>query len=591
MKKLLSILLLMVMVMGGLMSQRQDVHAIPNATGYCNNCGKTVSFTDYMPVGGSCAAGWTVQGNCPDCNAIIAGTIPAGHSYYLSDTIDPDCIEYGARYYECEICHEVKEEEVKALGHNFVETSNTTSCTAAGVKASKCSRCGETRTENLSAYGHNYQEKIITKATCETAGKKQQTCTRCNDSITQTIKALGHKWSDWKVTKEAVCEEAGEETRVCSRCKKDEKREIPALEHVSAEMTVKKEPTCTEEGYKSSECELCGKEFRESIPALGHEYGEFVTVKEATLGKEGSKEKSCERCEDVVSETLPALTFGEYAAKEPLVVGGGAAAVVGGAGAAIYMALAKKTAAKTASSIAGKAAGANVARKAIEKLETKTISVLLSDSENAGYLIESFKKTPFLEVDKLDPEAAAEGVEENGPDMVIFELTDEMKLDSITDLIDEIDDDEIRYAIVGEKEIIRRHAEPLKILKDGKKIVSYTRYGKLGTVVSDIILPLYRPEMDVETTLDGVSLALSAVGLDWAAGIVELLAEGNNIREIIQDGDPEAEDKLSIIASACNIIGLDAGEVIENLADYIEEIKHLKKKAEENLTTDSKETA
>lgn len=107
----------------------------------------------------SCTENGLTQGSqCADCKEILIAqtVIPVkGHSYELTEQIDPSCTTDGTQYYSCSVC-------------------------------------GDSYEESIEAPGHDYKETVLTPVTCIADGERQFTCSRCSDSYTVTDMALGH---------------------------------------------------------------------------------------------------------------------------------------------------------------------------------------------------------------------------------------------------------------------------------------------------------------------------------------------------------------------------------------------------------------
>ena len=380
-------------------------------------------------------------------------------------------------------------------------------------------------------------------------------------------------FSEWKTINEPTCIDDGKEIRTCSRCNKEENNSITALGHEMTNMELKKNPTCIDKGYKQALCKRCNKELSEDINPLGHNYSEFVVIKEPSLNQKGYKEKRCTRCNNILREEIPALTFIEYAKENPTTVALTSIAIIGVSTASIYFFLTKK-AAKKGVKLIGKSLVAKTSRKLLKELEIKTIDLIATENEYSKSLSETLKKMPMIKFNFDNIENYQELIEEQDPDLIIFELSNT----SINE-INEFED--IKVLVIGSNIIIDNHIKELIQLKKDKTIVNYTTYDK--NMAATILLPLYKPELDIDNSLEGLSLVLSAFGLEWAANILDLLSSGKEIHDIVKEGDPDSVDKLTVLADACAIFGID-GEVFESIASYLEKIKQGKRKLDENLS-------
>lgn len=497
------------------------------------------------------------------------------HTWNNIGTTQATCTSAGIKQEECAQCGQIRNSPIPELGHNFSETviKNPT-CTENGLTRKTCTRCNESSDITINALGHNFGNwKTTKKVTCTDNGKEIRTCSRCNKEEIKTIKALNHNFSEWKLINEPTCIDDGKEIRTCLRCNKEEGNSIKALGHEMTNMELKKEPTCIEKGYKQALCKRCNKEVKEDIKPLGHNFSEFVVIKEPSLNQKGYKEKKCIRCNDILREEIPALTFKEYAKEHPATVALTSIAIVGVSTASIYFFLTKKVA-KTGVKVVGKSLVARTSRQLLRELEIKTIDFIATENEYSKSLSETLKKMPMIKFNFDNIDNYQELIEEHDPDLIIFELSGT----NINEL-DEFED--VKVLVVGLKEIIDKHIDKLNQLKKDKTIVNYTTYDK--NITTTILLPLYKPELDIDNSLEGLGLVLSVFGLEWAANILDLLSSGKEIHDIVKEGDPDSVDKLTVLADACSIFGID-GEIFENIASYLEKIKQGKRKLDENLS-------
>lgn len=497
------------------------------------------------------------------------------HTWNNIGTTQPTCTVAGIKQEECAQCGQIRNSPIPELGHNFSETviKNPT-CTENGLTQKACTRCNESSNITTNALGHNFTNwKTIKKVTCTEDGKDSRACTRCNKEETKTVKALNHNFSEWKIINEPTCIDDGKEIRTCLRCNKEENNSIKALGHEMTNMELKKEPTCIDKGYKQALCKRCNKEVSEDIKPLGHNFSEFVVIKEPSLNQKGYKEKKCIRCKDILREEIPALTFKEYAKEHPAIVALTSIAIIGVSTASIYFFLTKK-AAKTGVKLIGKSLVAKTSRQLLKELEIKTIDLIATENEYSKSLSETLKKMPMIKFNFDSIDNYQELIEEHDPDLIIFELSNTNIV-----VINEFED--VKVLVIGLKEIIDKHIDELNQLKKDKTIVNYTTYDK--NITTTILLPLYKPELDIDNSLEGLSLVLSVFGLEWAANILNLLSSGKEIHDIVKEGDPDSVDKLMVLADACAIFGID-GEVFESIASYLEKIKQGKRKLDENLS-------
>lgn len=497
------------------------------------------------------------------------------HTWNDIGTTQATCTAAGIKQEECAQCGQIRNSPIPELGHIFSETviKNPT-CTENGLTQKACTRCNESSNITTNALGHNFTNwKTIKKVTCTEDGKDSRACTRCNKEENKTVKALNHDFSEWKIINEPTCIDDGKEIRTCLRCNKEENNSIKALGHEMTNMELKKEPTCIDKGYKQALCKRCNKEVSEDIKPLDHNFSEFVVIKEPSLNQKGYKEKKCIRCKDILREEIPALTFKEYAKEHPAIVALTSIAIIGVSTASIYFFLTKKVA-KAGVKVVGKSLVARTSRQLLKELEIKTIDLIATENEYSKSLSETLKKMPMIKFNFDSIDNYQELIEEHDHDLIIFELSNTNIV-----VINEFED--VKVLVIGLKEIIDKHIDELNQLKKDKTIVNYTTYDK--NMAATILLPLYKPELDIDNSLEGLSLVLSVFGLEWAANILDLLSSGKEIHDIVKEGDPDSVDKLTVLADACAIFGID-GEVFESIASYLEKIKQGKRKLDENLS-------
>lgn len=524
----------------------------------------------------TCQDEGTVVELCRNCQHRKQTNTPKiNHTWNNIGTTQPTCTVAGIKQEECAQCGQIRNSPIPELGHNFSETviKNPT-CTENGLTQKACTRCNESSNITTNALGHNFANWNTSKpATCITQGEEVRTCSQCNKKESRIINALGHNFTNWKTIKKVTCTENGKDSRACTRCNKEETKTIKALNHNFSEWKTINEPTCIDKGYKQALCKRCNKELGEDINSLGHNYSEFVVIKEPSLNQKGYKEKKCTRCNNILREEIPALTFIEYAKENPTTVALTSIAIIGVSTASIYFFLTKK-AAKTGVKLIGKSLVAKTSRQLLKELEIKIIDLIATENEYSKSLSETLKKMPMIKFNFDNIENYQELIEEQDPDLIIFELSNTN--------INEINKfEDIKVLVIGSNTIIDNHINELIQLKKDKTIVNYTTYDK--NITTTILLPLYKPELDIDNSLEGLSLVLSVFGLEWAANILDLLSSGKEIHDIVKEGDPDSVDKLTVLADACAIFGID-GEVFESIASYLEKIKQGKRKLDENLS-------
>ena len=140
---------------------------------------------------------------CSKCDSVEIDKVEAlGHEDVIDEAVAATCTETGlTEGKHCGRCDKVlvKQEVVKALGHEFTEYNynNDATCLQDGTKTAKCNRCDQTDTltaENT-ALGHEEVIDDAVAATCtETGLTEGKHCGRCNDVLIkqQVLPAIGH---------------------------------------------------------------------------------------------------------------------------------------------------------------------------------------------------------------------------------------------------------------------------------------------------------------------------------------------------------------------------------------------------------------
>ena len=229
-----------------------------------------------------------------------------GHDLVHHEGKAATCTEIGWEAYDtCSRCDYTTYVEIKALGHDWGEWTQTTkpSCTEKGIETRVCSH-DETHvdTRDVEALGHKQSEAVRENevlATCETAGSYDEVvyCSVCGEELSREhkdIDALGHDWGEWRIITEPTNEEEGLERRVCSRDETHvDERAIPVHSHneTTLELVTAKDATCETAGNIAYYvCKECGKVFKDGngqeqitldstvVPAKGHSYGKVAYV-------------------------------------------------------------------------------------------------------------------------------------------------------------------------------------------------------------------------------------------------------------------------------------------------------------------------
>ena len=241
------------------------------------------------------------------------------HTFGETQTIEPNCIEDGVVYHNCENCGYYEEiEHIAALGHDFMhddERSFESTCTEQGLNAYTCSRCGEENDKIILPTGHavsplssnfdtsdDRMELVSSEPNvCGTGSVDTYRCTHINNGerCEYTIvigEANDHNLGDYIVTKEATCIEVGYKHKECQNagCSyRTDDETIPALGHTPGELyTVK--ASCTDDGARKVDCDRCGVTLEEyTITARKHSFTSWHTVTEPTCTENGLEQREC----------------------------------------------------------------------------------------------------------------------------------------------------------------------------------------------------------------------------------------------------------------------------------------------------------
>ena len=253
--------------------------------------------------------------DCSACGATIKAVevVKAlGHDYVEDTTAAkaPTCTEAGKYKGTCSRCKDVKEEELKALGHTEEVIAGTPAdCTQSGLsEGKKCTVCGEItvpQTE-VAALGHDLKAdpSKSTPATCTEKGMDFLACSRCKYTEEKEVAPLDHTWGEWIDVTAPSCEAQGLKRRTCSVCQTVEEQPIDSLGGHEIVTNAGYPATCTEPGKTNGTyCQVCNTVFeaQDDIAPLGHdtEGAEFELIK-ATTERDGTYALFCKVCNEAV---------------------------------------------------------------------------------------------------------------------------------------------------------------------------------------------------------------------------------------------------------------------------------------------------
>ena len=266
----------------------------------------------------TCSAEGEIEYTCERCGGKKTDKLPTVEHDYETVTTDATCTADGSVVTTCKNCDYKKTEIIKAKGHTWADTPESTvpaKCEEKGSATYKCENCGETKTIEIPALGHIYEAKDVIAPTCTTSGYTVYVCK--NDAnhkynvYDASKPAVPHDFGEWAVVTNATQETDGLERRECNNCDAYEEKVIPAMKHNMVVVSTKT-ATCTSEGEIVYKCEtkhdgvVCDYTLTVVTSKIAHTLKTVVT--DATCDIAGSVVTSCENC-DTVNETtlIPAL--------------------------------------------------------------------------------------------------------------------------------------------------------------------------------------------------------------------------------------------------------------------------------------------
>lgn len=290
----------------------------------CETCNTIMSsvHTDVNPLGhnmqevaGTAAAptceadGKYADKSCANnCGKTETGAvIPAkGHTVVTDKAVSATCTKTGkTEGSHCSVCNTtlVKQEEVKALGHDYKSAETAPTCTVDGYTTHTCSRCDSNYTDTpTDALGHDWVAGETTESTCTGAGVTHYTCSRCDAEKEETGDLAAH-------TPEVIpavaptCTTSGlTEGSKCSVCNAVlvAQETVAANGHTEVSANNAIDATCTTAGHESDTvCSVCQVTTKtgDVIDPLGHDFAQYTHNNDAACGKNATETAACSRCD------------------------------------------------------------------------------------------------------------------------------------------------------------------------------------------------------------------------------------------------------------------------------------------------------
>lgn len=258
----------------------------------CTTCGEeTVEITHNEWMDGqfdsqvitepTCTINGIQRDTCRICGETRLVSIPSNgqHDWQETGRTEPTCISSGKISYVCSVCNMTKNENIAALGHDYMkdeEKSVAPSCTEAGSDFLQCQRCSASRTVVVAALGHTAVEGsyvIVTEPTCTQDGETTAQCATCGETYSMITSALGHEYVN---IYEPLDDKPGHSmaTPTCSRCGVTDTPYVAHIDWLEGyyTTTVITQGSCTVSDITRDTCTLCGETRTNTIPAPGHKY-------------------------------------------------------------------------------------------------------------------------------------------------------------------------------------------------------------------------------------------------------------------------------------------------------------------------------
>ena len=169
----------------------KNAHNYRNATcdapKMCLSCGifdgKALGHDEqYDVVVPTCTEGGITNVTCSRCDYTSTKNVTKalGHDK-ITETIEaPTCTKKGSEYVTCSRCDFTDTQEVRAIGHDRIDTVVDPTCLEGGITNVTCSRCDYTNTKDPTApLGHTTSESFVAP-TCISEGYTKMGCIRCD---------------------------------------------------------------------------------------------------------------------------------------------------------------------------------------------------------------------------------------------------------------------------------------------------------------------------------------------------------------------------------------------------------------------------
>lgn len=211
--------------------------------------------------------------------------------------------------------------------------------------------------------------------------------------------------------------------------------------------------------------------------------------------------------------------------------------------------------------------------------EPKNILTCLRDKPSNKELEEMFSKKKFISetmatfkcLDEL-PEL----LDDADCDAVILDIDSVEELGEFKTFLDKLKEekDDRAFALLIEDDILPQIKDELNALKKDKTISGFVKESaSKESKLINLVLPLYKPEINGENALEVVGGVADALGIPYISDIIEVSLSGKEIIETVKEGDMDAYDKASVIGEIANILGLDT---VADVSDLIGGIKSVK---------------